>query len=138
MFRVEDFGAPSYPELIVCATAAELKRDPLLARGVVRTLVDGYRYVLRHPTQGERDLEAQVSGLSKQAVSQQLTAELPAFVPSGGGAYGALEPSVLRAWAKWELKFGIVKRRPDLKAMFDRRLLPRSSRPAATTARGVF
>jgi putative hydroxymethylpyrimidine transport system substrate-binding protein len=124
VFRVEDFGAPSYPELVVCTTAAELKRDPALARGVVHTLVDGYNYVLANPLAGERDLESQVSGLSKQAVSQQLQAELPAFLPKGGGAFGALEPSVLNAWAKWEVRFGIVKRRPDVSAIFDRSFLP--------------
>ena len=124
VFRVEDFGAPSYPELIVCATAAELKRDPALARRLVRTLADGYGYVLKHPLDGERDLESQVSGLSKQAVSQQLAAELPAFLPKGGGAYGALEPSVLDAWARWETKFGIVKHRPAVATIFDRSFLP--------------
>lgn len=124
VFRVEDFGAPSYPELVVCATASELKRDPSLARGLVRTLTAGYGYVLKHPEAGERDLESQVSGLSKQAVSQQLSAELPAFLPRGGAAYGSLVPSVLDAWAKWEVKFGIVKRKPDLAAIFDRSFLP--------------
>jgi ABC-type nitrate/sulfonate/bicarbonate transport system substrate-binding protein len=124
VFRVEDFGAPSYPELIVCTTAAELRRDPSLARGVVHTLTAGYDYVLKHPLTGERDLESQVSGLSKQAVSQQLQAELPAFLPKGGGAYGRLEPSVLNAWAKWEVKFGIVKHKPDVSTIFDRSFLP--------------
>ena len=124
VFRVEDFGAPPYPELVLCATAAELRHHPALARGVVRTLVDGYRYMLAHPLAAERDLESQVSGLSKRAVSQQLRAELPAFLPRGGGAYGALEPSVLRAWAKWEVHFGIVRHRPDLRTMFDRSFLP--------------
>jgi ABC-type nitrate/sulfonate/bicarbonate transport system substrate-binding protein len=123
VFRVENFGAPSYPELIVCATASELKRDPSLARGLVRTLRDGYDYVLKHPQAGARDLESQTSGLSKPAVSQQLRAELPAFLPRGGGAYGSLVPSVLGAWAKWELKFGIVKRMPDVAAVFDRSFL---------------
>jgi putative hydroxymethylpyrimidine transport system substrate-binding protein len=125
VFRVEDYGAPSYPELIVCATSAELRRDPTLARRVVRTLVDGYDYLLQHPQAGERALESQVSGLSSTAVNQQLAAELPAFLPTGGGAYGALEPTVLSAWAKWEVKFGIVKRRPDVATMFDRSFLPR-------------
>jgi len=65
-----------------------------------------------------------VSGLSGQAVSQQLAAELPAFLPRGGGAYGALVPSVLSAWAKWEVRFGIVKHRPDVAAIFNRSFLP--------------
>lgn len=125
VFRVEDFGAPSYPELVVCATAAELKQHPRLARAVVRTLVDGYRYVLAHPQRGEGYLLSQVSGLARKAVNQQLQAEMPAFLPAGGGAYGALEPSVLSAWSKWELKFGIVKRKLNVKAMFDTAFLPR-------------
>ena len=125
VFRVQDFGAPSYPELVLSTTASLLRRDPRLARAVVHTLVDGYRFVLRHPAAGAHYLESQVSGLSSKAVSEQLKVELPAFLPSGGGPYGALEPSVLRRWASWEARFGIVKRRPDIATMFDLSLVPR-------------
>jgi len=125
VFRVQDFGAPSYPELVLCTTASLLKRDQSLARAVVHTLVDGYRFVLGHPLAGEHYLESQVSGLSAKAVSEQLEAELPAFLPRGGGPYGALEHGVLRRWASWEVRFGIVKRRPDIATMFDARLVPR-------------
>ena len=124
VFRVENFGAPSYPELVVCATAALLKRHPSLARGLVRTLTDGYQYVLKHPQGGEHDLESEVSGLSNQAVSQQLAAELPAFLAKGSGRYGALNPAVLNAWAKWEVRFGIVRKTPDVARIFDRSFLP--------------
>ena len=124
VFRVEDFGAPSYPELVICTNATLLRRDPRLARGLVRTLVDGYRFVLRRPLQGERYLESEVSGLADRSVRQQLAAELPAFLPRGGGGYGSLEPSVLRTWARWEARFGIVKRPPDVARMFDRSFLP--------------
>ena len=125
VFRVEDFGAPSYPELVVCTTARLLKREPQLARGLVHTLVDGYQFVLTHPLAGQRYLESQVSGLSQQSVRQQLAAELPAFLPRGGGAYGSLRPAMLRTWARWEARFGIVKRVPDVARMFDHSLLPR-------------
>lgn len=125
VFRVERYGAPAYPELILTATQAELRRDPSLARGLVHALVEGYDGVLKDPRAGERALESQVTGLSDSAVNEQLKAELPAFRPAGGGAYGSLVPSVLRAWAQWELKFGIVKRQPDLSTMFDSSFLPR-------------
>ncbi len=125
VFRVENYGAPAYPELVLTTTRGELSAHPGVARAVVRTLVDGYDYVLAHPQAGAQALESQVSGLSAQAVSEQLKAELPAFLPKGGGAYGTLVPSVLRAWARWELKFGIVKRKPNLATMFDSAFLPR-------------
>jgi NitT/TauT family transport system substrate-binding protein/putative hydroxymethylpyrimidine transport system substrate-binding protein len=126
VFRVEDYGAPPYPELIVTATAGLLKRDPSLARGLVSGLVRGYRAVLADPASGERALESRVSGLSHSAVSSQLAAELPAFRPAAGGGPGALDAATLNAWATWEHKFGIVKRRPDVAAMFDRSFLPAS------------
>jgi ABC-type nitrate/sulfonate/bicarbonate transport system substrate-binding protein len=125
VFRVEDYGAPAYPELILSTTRAELRKDPTLARGLVHALVEGYDSVLKDPKVGERALESQVSGLSASAVSQQLRAELPAFLPVAGGSYGALKPSILSAWAKWETKFGIVKHRPDVKTMFDSSFLPK-------------
>jgi putative hydroxymethylpyrimidine transport system substrate-binding protein len=125
VFRVENYGAPPYPELIVSTTRAELRKDPSVARGLVRALVEGYDAVLKDPKAGEQALESQVTGLSASAVSQQLRAELPAFLPVGRGSYGALKPSILDAWAKWEVKFGIVKHKPDLTTMFDSALLPK-------------
>jgi len=125
VFRVENYGAPPYPELIVSATRAELRKDPSLARGLVHALVEGYDAVLKDPKAGERALESQVSGLSDTAVSEQLKAELPAFLPEGGGSYGALKPSILNAWAQWETKFGIVKHKPDVATMFDSAFLPK-------------
>ncbi|MGH2876780.1 MAG: ABC transporter substrate-binding protein, partial [Solirubrobacteraceae bacterium] len=42
VFRVDEYGAPSYPELVVCATARLLRARPGLARAVVHALVRGY------------------------------------------------------------------------------------------------
>ncbi len=124
VFRVERFGAPPYPELVVTATAGLLRRRPGLARGLVHGLVRGYEATIADPGAAARALESQVSGLSEAAVSEQLAAELPAFRPAGGGAPGALDRTTLEAWARWEVEFGIVRRRPDVATMFDPRFLP--------------
>jgi putative hydroxymethylpyrimidine transport system substrate-binding protein len=124
VFRVDQYGAPAYPELIVCTTRATVNRDPRLVADVVHSLVEGYRAVLRNPRAGAAALESQVQGLSPQLVSRQLRAELPAFLPAGGGSVGALVPSTLRAWARWEARFGIVHRVPDVSRMFTQRFLP--------------
>ena len=41
-FRVDGYGAPSYPELVLCATRSTLRENPALAHGVVRALFDHY------------------------------------------------------------------------------------------------
>ena len=124
VFRVERYGAPPYPELVLCATRSTVDHDPGLVRGVVHALVEGYQAVLRNPRAGAAALESQVSGLSARQVSQQLAAELPAFRPPGGGQVGALVPAVLGRWARWEARFGIVRRVPDIGQMFTNRFLP--------------
>ena len=118
IFRVEDYGAPAYPELVLCATPATLRRAPGLVRGVVDALVRGYRYTLGHPQQSAEDLEAKVSGLDPSLVTAQLTGLLPAF-RSADGHVGELQVPTLRAWAAWESRFGIVRRAPDVASMFD-------------------
>ena len=119
-FRVEDYGAPGYPELVVTATASELRREPALARELVRTLTRGYAFTVAHPAQSARDLERLVAGLDPKLVSAQLNALLSAF-RGRGGRIGALGPATLRRWASWEAQFGIVKRPPDVSTLFDAR-----------------
>ncbi len=126
VFRVENYGAPAYPELVLSAPAAELSSDPGLATAVVHAFVRGYRSVIANPTAGAKALESQVTGLVPAQVSEQLAGEVPAFTPVGGGPVGALEPGLLRKWAAWELKFGIVKALPDVATMFTQRFLPAS------------
>jgi putative hydroxymethylpyrimidine transport system substrate-binding protein len=122
IFQVYDYGAPSYPELVLCATRQTLLHDPALAGDVVKALVRGYRFTLSHPRAGAADLERLVPGLAPKLVAEELAGELPAF-KGPDGQVGELDPTVLRAWAAWEARFGIVKRPPDLGHMFDRRFL---------------
>jgi putative hydroxymethylpyrimidine transport system substrate-binding protein len=118
VFKVDDYGAPSYPELVVCATAATLRRDPGLARGVVDALVQGYEYTLSHPGQAAADLEHEVVGLDPMLVTAQLTALLPVF-RGADGRVGTLDPASLTKWATWEARFGIVSRPPDVAQTFE-------------------
>lgn len=127
VFRVDRYGAPSYPELVLCATGAFLRSDPRIARSVVHALTEGYQQVLADPRAGERALESRVPGLDAQLVHAQLSALLPAF-DQPGGRVGALDQARLRAWARWEQRFEIVRQTPDIGAMFTSRFLPAPAR----------
>jgi putative hydroxymethylpyrimidine transport system substrate-binding protein len=117
-FRVDDYGAPHYPELVVCATRATLSRDRGLASDLVETLVDGYGFTRAHPARSAADLESLVPGLDPSLVRAQLSALLPTFA-GPGGRVGVLDPATLSRWAAWEVRFGIVSRQPDVATAFD-------------------
>jgi putative hydroxymethylpyrimidine transport system substrate-binding protein len=116
-FRVDDYGAPRYPELVLCATGSTLRHDPALARRVVQTLVDGYGFTLAHPQRSAADLEHSVAGLDPALVSAQLTALLPAF-KAPDGRVGELDPVTLHRWMAWEVRFGIIRRPLNVAAAF--------------------
>jgi putative hydroxymethylpyrimidine transport system substrate-binding protein len=118
IFRVDDYGAPSYPELVLTVTRATLERHRGLVRDVMSALVRGYEFTLAHPELGARDLEQQAAGLDPSLVRAQLAGLLPAFRGPGGGV-GELNVRALRAWAGWEVRFGIVRDRPDVGRAFD-------------------
>jgi putative hydroxymethylpyrimidine transport system substrate-binding protein len=118
IFRVEQYGAPSYPELVLCATRSTIREDPSLARGVVRALVRGYGVTLTDPEGSAADLESKVPGLDPKLVAAQLNVEQDALM-APDGAFGDLDLKTLQAWAAWEAKFGIVSAAPDVRRAFD-------------------
>jgi hypothetical protein len=90
----------------------------------VRSLSEGYDDALAHPAAAARDLEAEVDGLDRSLV----TAELPGLVSAFTGPeghFGVLDMPLLHRWAAWEAHFAIVKRVPDVNAMFDTAFAPR-------------
>ncbi len=121
-FRVDEFGAPAYPELVLAVARKTLQRDTDLVRRAVRALVRGYGVAVDDPAGALRDLTASVRDIDAEDAARQLEAVGPAF--AAYGKVGALDPEVLEAWARWEVEFGIVRRRPDVSAMFDASLLP--------------
>jgi putative hydroxymethylpyrimidine transport system substrate-binding protein len=118
VFRVDQYGAPSYPELVLSATRSTLRENPGIARAVVRAIVRGYGVTLTDPEGSAADLEARVPGLDPKLVAAELAAVQPAFL-APDGAFGELTYKTLQQWAHWEVRFGIVHRLPNVKQAFD-------------------
>jgi putative hydroxymethylpyrimidine transport system substrate-binding protein len=124
-FRVEDFGAPPYPELVLVTARETLRDEPALVHAAVRALVRGYGVTVHDPASSITDLETRVRGLDRRQLEAQLDALLPALSPPGGRV-GGLDPRILRRWARWEARFGIVERPVDVEALFDVAVVPES------------
>jgi len=126
-FRVDDYGAPAYPELVLAVTRATLQDDPGLVRATVAALSRGYAEVIADPESGVSALVQGTTGLDRVSVQRELDAVSPSF-RAGARAIGELNLVRLRAWAAWEQKFGIVKQLPDVAAAFYGRYVPSDDR----------
>jgi NitT/TauT family transport system substrate-binding protein/putative hydroxymethylpyrimidine transport system substrate-binding protein len=116
VFRVDQYGAPAYPELVLCVSRETLEREPELVEAVVSATRRGYRAVLADPAAALEDLLAAVPELARAEQRAQLEALLPALRPPL-----RLDPAALRAWARWDAEHGILESPPDVGTAFDLR-----------------
>jgi putative hydroxymethylpyrimidine transport system substrate-binding protein len=111
-FRVDDYGAPRYPEVVLFASRRTLERRRQAVRGALEAIRDGVRDVLAHPGPAIREIAA--AGDSDQGlVRAQLDAVAPAFRPAL-----ELRRRPLEQWASFDARFGVLRRPPDVSRAF--------------------
>jgi putative hydroxymethylpyrimidine transport system substrate-binding protein len=111
-FRVDRYGAPRYPELVVATTRATLDRDAGLVRDTLAALRDGTREALSHPPTAVDEV-VKASDEDEHVVRAQFDALAPSFRPPL-----RLDRAALAAWARFDVRFGILSRPPDLARAF--------------------
>jgi NitT/TauT family transport system substrate-binding protein/putative hydroxymethylpyrimidine transport system substrate-binding protein len=112
VLKVNRYGAPPYPELVLTASRRTIDRDPGLVDDVVDATTRGYELAHAHPGEALDDLLAAVPSLERGDVAAQLRVLRPDLKPS------PLDPTVLREWAAWDLEHGLLERPLDVDAAF--------------------
>jgi putative hydroxymethylpyrimidine transport system substrate-binding protein len=113
-FRVDDHGAPIYPELVLVTKRETLAERRGLIDDLLATLAAGTRAALTDREATVSDL-VDASGADEPLVRAQLAAIAPALRPPL-----RLDREALRGWAAFDARFGILERRPDLSRAFYR------------------
>lgn len=112
-FKVEDYGAPPYPEVVLITSRATLAARQADLRAAVAAIADGTRHTLAHPAPAVAQIVAAAGDADPSLVRAQLRAVAPTW------ARGLrLDRRVLERWATWDARVGIVKRRPDVDRAF--------------------
>lgn len=113
-FRVDEFGAPRYPELVLVTTADRLAEDRPSIEAAVEAIAAGYEATVEDPDAALGDLLAAVPELDEDQQRAELDAVIGAF-----GDSRAFDLAALARWARWDLEHGIVEQLPDINAAFD-------------------
>ncbi len=113
IFKVDRYGAPPYPELVLATSRKTLRRHERLAREMVKGTAAGYASVERAPDKALDDLLAANPNLDRAEQQAQLDALLPDLRPA------PFDPAVLGAWSAWDVAHGLLRHRVDIDAAFD-------------------
>ena len=103
-FRVDEFGAPRYPELVLVA------RDQRLAEEIRSALVSGYDVLADRPEAALDDLIAEAPGLERSAQLSQLRAltSAAAFASGARTATPELSEESVQRWRSWAESAGLL------------------------------
>ena len=112
-FRVDDYGAPAYPEVGLFTSRATLERRRADQRRLLRALEAGVRTALADEPATVAEI-AEASGADRPLVQAQLDAVAPLFEPPL-----ELDRDLIEDWARFDLRFGILKKPLDVDAAFE-------------------
>lgn len=112
-FKVDEYGAPPYPELVLTTTERTLEKQPQLVEDVVAATRHGYRFTEADPSQALDDLLAADPSLQRPDQQAQLQVLLPALRPL------PFDSQVLQEWAAWDLEHGLLHEKLDVGAAFE-------------------
>jgi putative hydroxymethylpyrimidine transport system substrate-binding protein len=112
VFKVDDFGAPPYPELVLTTSRKTLESEPGLVDAVVKATLQGYAVAEEHPGIALDDLVTSNPELDEAEQRAQLQVLLPVLHPH------PFDDAVLQEWADWDLQHGLLREPLDVEQAF--------------------
>ncbi len=113
-FRVEQYGAPAYPEVVLITARGTLQAERQRIARTLDAIEAGRRETLARPDDAVEVIAEAAETRERDLVRAQLDAVAPIF------AEGLrLDRRVLERWAEFDARIGIVDRRPDVGRAFD-------------------
>jgi len=111
-FRVDDYGAPRYPELVLVVKRETLEERERLVADMLGAIAEGTDTALRDRDETIERL-VRASGADEPLVGAQLKAVASALEPPI-----TLDQAALEGWARFDERFGILRKAPDVNQAF--------------------
>jgi NitT/TauT family transport system substrate-binding protein/putative hydroxymethylpyrimidine transport system substrate-binding protein len=112
IFKVDEYGAPPYPELVLTTSRKTLQDRPALVESMIDATSRGYEFTVDHPARALADLTESVPALDRAEQQAQLKALLPDLRPE------PFRIPVLNDLSLWDLEHGLIKQPIDVVATF--------------------
>jgi len=123
VLRLEEFGVPAYPELVVFAREDFLAREPGTARAFLGAVVRGYGDTLARPDEALEAMAVRVEGETAEGLRPFLDAVRP-VLRADAPAYGRVDIPVIRRYVAWAREAGVIDLREDASAFATNDFLP--------------
>jgi NitT/TauT family transport system substrate-binding protein/putative hydroxymethylpyrimidine transport system substrate-binding protein len=107
IFRLDEYGAPTYPELVMFTRNEYLDKNACLTQAFVDATAKGYEDMVANPDAALQTLIDATQGLALNETKAQLDVLMPVF-KGDAPAYGHVDMNALQAYLDWAKKAGIL------------------------------
>jgi putative hydroxymethylpyrimidine transport system substrate-binding protein len=107
IFKLDEFGAPSYPGLVVFSTDERISEKPGVMAAFVDATIRGYEDTLEDPQASLEDLLTENPSLKREVQSAQLDAFVPLF-QGNAASYGVFEEANINDFGQWLADVGLL------------------------------
>lgn len=113
-FRIDSYGAPHFPEVVLAVTRTTLRRrGPAIVRALAAIAL-GARKAVRDPAQAAAVIDAADLGGDPRLIRAQTAALASSLLPAL-----RLNPGALAAWSRFDAASGLLPRRVSVDQTFD-------------------
>jgi NitT/TauT family transport system substrate-binding protein/putative hydroxymethylpyrimidine transport system substrate-binding protein len=113
-FKIEDYGAPPFPEVVLMTSRRTLAAHRPEIAGALDAIEDGLKETQADPDEAVKLIAAAAETKDTGLIRAQLDAVLPAFAPGL-----RFNRPVLDRWADFDARVGLTPKKPDVAASFD-------------------
>ncbi|MBX3069029.1 MAG: ABC transporter substrate-binding protein [Thermomicrobiales bacterium] len=124
VMRVEEWGVPSYYELVLVASEKLVEERPELVTAVLSVLQQGYRAAIDAPRDAIEALTAAYPELDEEVERQGIALLSEVWLPDTPPVFGYQDPEQWTAYAAWMVDRGLIGGGLDVTAAFRADLLP--------------
>jgi NitT/TauT family transport system substrate-binding protein/putative hydroxymethylpyrimidine transport system substrate-binding protein len=112
-FRIDDYGAPRFPEVVLLTTERMLREHRDRVEAALAAIRDGARDVQQHPAPAVAEIAKASGATDLGLVRAQFAALRPVVDPAL-----TLNRPVIEAWSRFVVQVGLLDRRPDVDSAF--------------------
>lgn len=123
LLRVEEWGVPSYYELVLVASEETVARNPELVRAFLGALQEGYGGAIADPEAALDALAASAPDMDRAVEAEGLALLAPVWT-DGVPVFGTQMPERWQAYASWMAERGLIPADLDPATAFTADLLP--------------
>jgi putative hydroxymethylpyrimidine transport system substrate-binding protein len=113
-FRVEDYGAPAYPEVLLVTARKTLESERPRIEAALSAITAGLDKTRAHPDEAVKVIAKAAETDDTKLIRAQLDAVLPVFADGL-----VLDRGVLQEWADFEVRIGLVQTKPSVVDSFE-------------------